>query len=111
MNKLLLSTAIAAAIGLPAIALAQGTSATPAAPWVCHAPHGSETANGAIGSTKVYCRAVNVARVRAAQRTVIGMMHQHELNAADTKAMDAAMKSVTNELDLPVLGTNDNPNY
>lgn len=108
MKTFILAAAVAAALAAPSLAAAQ----TAAGPIICHSPHGSETANGTMGAKQLVCRPVNMARVRAAEKTLANIVAQHQMTAAETKQMNAAMASMDTELQLPAIpGSAGSDNY
>ena len=119
MKKAILTAAIAAAIAIPSFAAAQSGGAMPAAPTaeslkgltVCIPPRTGETANATMGSTALYCRPVNVARLLSARAALQNAMSMHAMAADQSAAMAKAAASVNNELKVPVIpGSNGNPN-
>jgi hypothetical protein len=96
VNKFIFSAAIVAAVAVPAIANAQ----TATGPMVCHTAAASETANAAMGSTKLVCRAVDVAKVMAAQKSLMSMMPK-TMTAAQMKQMQADQDVFNLEFNLP----------
>jgi outer membrane lipoprotein SlyB len=104
MKKLILTAAAVAAIILPSIASAQS-----AAPDVCRAAKAGETSNATMGSTQLVCRPVDMAKVMAAEKTLMSMMST-KMAAGQMKKMHAAQATMSNELMLPIIpGTNGNP--
>ena len=99
MNKLILTAAIAAAIVTPSIALAQTADA---GPMLCHTAKSSETSNAAMGTTKLVCRAIDVAKVRAAEKSMMSMMPK-TMTDAQTKAMKSDQATFDLEFGLPMI--------
>lgn len=99
MKHLVLSAALVAAVAVPSIASAQTMAP---APQICRAAKSGETANATMGSTQLVCHAVNVARVMAAEKTLMGMM-QTKMTADQMKKMHAAQMTMSTELMLPVI--------
>ena len=100
MNKLILTAAIAAAIALPTIASAQ--TSTDAGAMVCHPAKASEMSNAAMGSTKLACKAIDVAKVRAAEKSMMGMMPK-TFTDAQMKQMKADQATFDLEFELPMI--------
>jgi hypothetical protein len=96
VNKFILTAAVAAAIGMPAVAGAQ----TAAAPYVCHAPSASETSNATMGSTKLYCKAVDMAQVMKAEKSLMSMMPK-TMTDAQSKQMKADQDTISTAFMLP----------
>jgi hypothetical protein len=103
MKKFILAAAAVAAIALPAIASAQST-----APDVCRAAKAGETSNATMGSTQLVCRPVDMAKVMAAEKTLMSMMPA-KMTAGQMTKMHAAQSAMSHELMLPMIpGTNGN---
>ena len=110
MNKLILTAAIVASIGAPAIAIAQSMPAPPAGAVVCRPAKSGETPNATMGSSNLICRKVDVAKVMAAEKKLMSMMKPN-MTADEMKQMHAATMAMNSELMLPEIpGTNGNPN-
>jgi len=104
MKRFVLTAAVLAAFALPSIASAQTS-----APEICRAAKAGETANATMGSTQLVCHPVNMARVMAAEKTLMGMMATN-MTPAQMKKMHAAQAAMSDELMLPMIpGTNGNP--
>jgi hypothetical protein len=110
MKRLILTAAVIAAIALPSFASAQTS-----APDSCRAAKAGDTANATMGSTQLVCHPVNMAKVMAAEKTLMSMMPSN-MSAGQMKKMHAAQMTMSNELMLPdtysqfIPGTNGNPN-
>jgi hypothetical protein len=112
MNKLILTAAIISSVGFPTIALAQSSmmTAVPAGSVACRPAKTGETPNAMMGTEGLYCKKVNVAKVMAAEKTLMGMMKPN-MSAMEMQHMHAASTSMNEELMLPAIpGTNGNPN-
>jgi hypothetical protein len=111
MNKLMLTAAIIASVGFPTIAVAQSMmTAVPAGAVACRPAKTGETPNAMMGTEGLYCKKVNVAKVMAAEKTLMGMMKPN-MSAMEMQHMHAASMSMNEELMLPAIpGTNGNPN-
>jgi hypothetical protein len=111
MKKLILTAAIIASVGFPTIALAQSMmAAVPAGAVACRPAKTGETPNATMGTEGLYCKKVNVAKVMAAEKTLMGMMKPN-MSAMEMQHMHAASMSMNEELMLPAIpGTNGNPN-
>ena len=109
MKRLFIGAAIAAAITIPSIAVvaqtagpmgAKSLSANAATnpPWVCRAPLSSDpAANSTVSGTAMYCRPINITRVRAAFKNIQDMMKKQAtaaqpMTAADQQAMAAQVQ-------------------
>jgi len=104
MKRFVLAAAAVAAIALPSFASAQTS-----APEICRAAKAGETANATMGSTQLVCRAVDMAKVMAAEKTLMSMMATN-MTPAQMKKMHAAQAAMSDELMLPPIpGTNGNP--
>lgn len=107
MNRLILTAAVVAAIAAPSTAFAQ-TSTDPGA-MVCRTAKASETSNATMGTTKLACRPIDVAKVRAAQKSMMGMMPK-TLTDAQMKEMKADQDTFDLEFQLPtILGGGTQP--
>jgi hypothetical protein len=96
MKTFVLAAAAAAIVALPAIAIAQ----TAPAPLVCHTASATETSNAAMGSTKLVCRPVDMAKVMAAEKSLMGMMPK-TMTDAQMQQMQAAQDTINSEFNLP----------
>jgi hypothetical protein len=109
VKKAILAAAALAAIGLPSIASAQTVPASASAPGsiICHVPKAGETSNATIQSAQLVCRPVNVARVRAAMKVMMGQ----KMSTDQMKQMQAAADSINDELGIPAIpgGAGSNP--
>jgi hypothetical protein len=104
MKRLVITAVALAAIAMPSFASAQTTG-----PDICRAAKSGETANATMGSTQLVCRPVNMAKVMAAEKTLMGMMATN-MTPAQMKKMHAAQAAMSDELMLPAIpGTNGNP--
>jgi hypothetical protein len=110
-SKLILTAAIIASVGFPTIALAQSMMpAASAGSVVCRPAKGGETPNAMMGTSGLTCHKVDVAKVMAAEKTLMGMMKPN-MTPTEMSHMHAASMSMNNELMLPAIpGTNGNPN-
>lgn len=107
MKRLVLTAAIAAAVGLPALALAQ----TAPAPMICMAAKAGETANAMMGSSQMVCHPVDVAKVQAATKTLTSMMDTKMMTSDQMSHMKAAEASINEILHFPAIpGVSSNPN-
>jgi hypothetical protein len=105
MKRFILTAAIAAAIGLPVMAIAQTTSVTGSI--VCRPVKVNETPNATIQNTHVLCRAVDATKVRTAMAAVMaGMTAQQKAKARF--AMTVLMDELQLEPRYP--GYDGNPN-
>ena len=105
MKRLILTAAIAAAMGLPVMAIAQTASVTGSI--VCRPVKSNETPNATIQNTQVLCRAVDAVKVRKAMATVMaGMTAQQKAKAKF--AMTVLMDELQLEPRYP--GYDGNPN-
>jgi hypothetical protein len=110
MNKFVLAGLLAASIGLPAIAIAQTLPAVPAGSVVCRPVKAGEKPNAMMGTAGLHCKMVNVAKVMAAEKTLMSMM-KTKMTATEMKHMNDANAIMSEELMLPQIpGTNGNPN-
>jgi hypothetical protein len=110
MNKLILAGVMAVSIGLPAIAIAQTLPVVPAGSVVCRPVKAGEAPNAMMGTAGLHCKKINVAKVMAAEKTLMGMM-KPKMTAVEMQHMKAASASMNDELMLPSIpGTNGNPN-
>jgi hypothetical protein len=100
VKKLILATALLAAISLPSIAFAQSA---PAGSLVCHPVKSGEPSNASMGSTQLACTAVNMAKVHTAMDTVHSVMMKSQASTDQMKQMQAAMSSLTQVFQLPVV--------
>ena len=109
MNRLILAAALATTIGLPAIASAD-TMAPSAGPVVCHAVKSGETANAAMGETKLACTAVDMTKVHKpmAFDTVHTVMMKQQATPDQMKQMQSAMTTLQTLLQLNVAGGTEN---
>jgi hypothetical protein len=98
MNKFILAAAAAAMLAMPAIALAQ----TAPAPLVCHTAGATETSNAAMGSTKLVCRPVDMAKVMAAEKSLMSMMPK-TMTDTQMQQMQAAQATINSEFNLPTV--------
>ena len=105
MKKAILAAAAIATIGLPSIASAQTTPA--AGSIICHAPKSGETTNASMQSFQLVCRPLNVDRVRAAMKVMMGQ----KMPPDQMKQMQAAASTINDELGIPAIpGTENNSN-
>jgi hypothetical protein len=93
MNKFLIAAAIAATLGLPSIASAQGDASN--STIVCHPAATNETPNGTIQNTQYLCRPVNMDKIRNAMEAVMT-----DLNSAQKAKLNFAMQVLRDELRL-----------
>jgi ActR/RegA family two-component response regulator len=93
MNKFLIAAAIAATLGLPAIAAAQ--AAPTDSTIVCRPVASGETANGTIQNTAYLCRPLNMDKIRSAMNSAMT-----DLTPAQKAKMDFAMQVLRDELQL-----------
>jgi hypothetical protein len=93
MNKFLIAAAIAATIGLPSIASAQGDSTT--STIVCRPAAASETPNGTIQNAQYLCRPLNMDKIRTAMNAVMT-----DLTPAQKDKLNFAMQVLRDELQL-----------
>jgi hypothetical protein len=100
MKRLILTAAIVAAVGAPSIALAQ--TSTDVGAMVCRAAKPLETSNALMGTTKLACRPIDMAKVQAAQKSMMGMMPK-TLTDAQMKEMKADQDTFNLEFQLPVI--------
>jgi hypothetical protein len=103
VKRLILAATIAAAFSLPSIANAQTSSMqTPStdmtAPMICHMSKTGEMSNAMMTSSKMTCRPMNVARVRAAMKTMMAMPN---LSAAQMAQMQVLMDEMQLEPAIP----------
>jgi hypothetical protein len=106
MNKLIITAAIAATIGLPSIAIAQ--SAPAGTTVVCRPATSSETPNATIQNGRFLCRPLDMAKIRTAMSSVMT-----DLTPAQKAKMDSAMQVLQDELmqlNPKNPGYNGNPN-
>ena len=110
MKKLILTAAIIASVSFPTIALAQSMPAVSAGSVVCRPAKAGETPNAMMGTSGLTCKKINVAKVMAAEKTLMGMMKPN-MSAMEMSHMKAASMAMNDELMLPAIpGTNGNPN-
>ncbi len=113
MNKVILAAALIVAAGIPSIAFAQAMSGMPAVPAgsiVCRPAKTGETPNDMMGTSGFICHKVDVAKVMAAEKTLMSMMKPN-MSAMEMQHMHAASAVMNQELMLPAIpGTNGNPN-
>lgn len=110
MNKLFLTAALIASVGIPSIAFAQSMPAVPAGSIVCRPAKTGETPNDMMGTSGFMCHKVDVAKVMAAEKTLMSMMKPN-MSAMEMQHMKAASTAMNQELMLPAIpGTNGNPN-
>ena len=105
MHKLILLTAIAAAIGLPSIASAQSSPTTGTV--VCRAVAAGETANASIQNAQFLCKPVNMDRIHKAMVDAMAGLSPDQRAKADF-----AMQVLQDELQIrpQYPGYNGNPN-
>ncbi|MGA2396087.1 MAG: hypothetical protein ABSH03_22350 [Candidatus Lustribacter sp.] len=111
MKQFVLTAAVIAALASPSFANAQMVAAShmAGAPEICRAAKAGETANATMGSSQLICHPVNVARVMAAEKTLMSMMAPN-MTADQMKKAHAAQMTMSTELMLPMIpGTNGNP--
>jgi hypothetical protein len=106
MQKFILAAALAAAIGLPAIASAQPAALS--GTIVCRAVYAGETATASIQNTAVVCRSVDMDKIRSAMSSVMNS----NLSADQKAKVQAAMTVLRDELQLEPRypGFDGNPN-
>jgi hypothetical protein len=115
MNTFLLTAALAVSIGAPTIVIAQSMPAPPAGTVACRPAKSGETGNATMGTASLVCHKVNVARVMAAEKTLMSMM-KSKMTPDEMKHMHAASMAMSEELMLPdtysqfIPGTNGSPN-
>ena len=110
MNKLLLTAALIASIGFPAVASAQAMPAVETGSVACRPAKAGETPNAMMGTAGLYCKKINVAKVMAAEKMLMGMMKPN-MSAMEMQHMHAASMAMNEDLMLPAIpGTNGNPN-
>ena len=99
MKRLILATAIAAAVAFPAIATAQTTlpQTLPAGMVVCRPVKAGETSNGTMGKTQLLCRAVDVPKANAAVKKIRALMAQQQKPAAGHSAPAASSIIISNK--------------
>jgi hypothetical protein len=105
MTKLILTAAIAAALGLPSIAVAQTAPAS--ATFACRPVAAGETASGTIQNTPVLCHTLNMDKIRQAMTDAMAGL------SPDQKAkVQFAMQVLRDELQLEPRypGWDGNPN-
>lgn len=105
MHKLILLTAIAAAIGLPSVVTAQ-TSATPGS-IICRPVAAGETANASIQSSQFLCKPVNMNRIHKAMTDAMANLSTDQ-QAKLQAAMDVLQYELSIESHYP--GYDGNPN-
>ena len=105
MTKLILTAAIATALGLPSIAIAQSTPTTVS--FACRPVTAGETATATIKNTPVLCHVVNVNKIRQAMTDAMT-----GLSAAQKAKVQFAMQVFRDELQLEPRypGFDGNPN-
>jgi hypothetical protein len=109
MKNLIIAAAILA-IGMPIAASAQAMSSAASGTVVCAPAKAGETSNATMGSTQLVCHKVDVAKVMAAEKKLMGMMPKG-MSADQMKSANTAQMTIHQELMLPVIpGTNGNPN-
>jgi hypothetical protein len=103
MNKLFITAAIVATLGLPSIAL----SATGTDTIVCRAATSTETPNATIQNSRFLCRPLNMTKIRTAMTSAMS-----GLNPAQKSKLDYAMQVLKDELELHPQnpGYDGNPN-
>jgi hypothetical protein len=106
MQKFILAVAVAAAIGVPAIASAQTAPLT--GTIVCRAVKTGETPTATIQNAAVVCHAVDLDKIRTAMTSVMNS----NLSTDQKAKMQAAMTVLRDELQLEPTypGFNGNPN-
>jgi hypothetical protein len=106
MQKFVLSVALAAAIGVPAIASAQ--TAPLSGTIVCRAVNAGETPTATIQNTAFICRSVDMDKIRAAMTDVMNSNLSADQKAKVQKAMTVLKDELQLEPRYP--GFNGNPN-
>jgi hypothetical protein len=87
MKALIAAAIIGATASLPfTVSAQQATTA-----WVCRPAASGETSNAAMGSSKLVCRSVDVAAIRARLAKLHAMMEAHMGTGADVKKMESDM--------------------
>jgi hypothetical protein len=106
MQKFILAVALAAAVGVPALASAQTAPLT--GTIVCRATNAGETATGNIQNTPVVCRALDMVKISSAMSSVMNS----NLNSDQKAKLQAAMSVLKDELQLEPRypGFDGNPN-
>ncbi len=110
MNKLILTAVLAATVGLPSIALAADSMAPATASLVCHTAKAGETANAAMGETKLACTTINMTKVHEAMDTMHTVMMKQQASPDQMKQMQSAMGALSNALQLNIAGGSENAN-
>lgn len=110
MNRLILATALTVTLGLPSIALAADSMApATSSSLVCHTAKAGETANAAMGDTKLTCTAVNMTKVHEAMDTMHTVMMKATPDQA--KQMTSAMTALSSAFLMPfIAGGTENAN-
>ena len=105
MNKLIIAAAIAATLGLPAIATAQ---TAPSGTIVCRAATSTETPNATIQNGRFVCRPVDMAKIRTAMTNAMT-----SLSPAQKEKVEYAMEVLRDELQINAsyAGADGNPNH
>ena len=96
MKSLIAAAAIGAAITLPSLAIAQ--TAPMATEMICHPAQSGQMSNANMQDTKLVCRPMNVARVRAAMKTMMAMPN---LTPDQMLQMQALMDEIQLEPEIP----------
>lgn len=110
MNKLILAATITAAIALPSIVVAQGTTprttlrVPPPGTVVCRPIKVGEKPDATMGTVQLKCRNVNVARIRAALTSIHSMMST--MTPAQRPQMQTSVQTLESELEPTVPGNN-----
>jgi hypothetical protein len=106
MQKFILAAALAAAIGVPAIASAQTAPLT--GTIVCRATNAGETPTGTIQNSPVVCRALDMVKISTAMSSVMNA----NLSPDQKAKVQAAMSVLKDELQLEPRypGFDGNPN-
>jgi hypothetical protein len=95
-----LAAAIVASLTVPSMAVANNAST--AGPILCSQVKAGETANATMGSTQLSCQPMNTTEIRAAMKTIEGVMHQLHPSDVQEAQMHAAMTQFSGILELPV---------
>jgi len=99
VKRLILTAAIAFAIGLPSIAVAQTSG-----PMVCRAAKSGETANATMGTSQLVCHPVDMAKVQAAEKTLMSMMMpKSSMTSGQMSHMKSAELTINQELGIPMI--------
>jgi hypothetical protein len=103
VKNLVQAAAIVAALALPSIAVAQGTTG----PILCTTVKAGETANVTLQGVPLSCQPLNAVEIRGAMNTVEKVMHSLHPSDDQEAQMHAAMTQFSQALKMPVIPGNN----